>query len=257
MNKKVLLVGLIILAVGLVAAACVNFSAVTGTGPQVTRTYEHKDFSEIEISSAIRFDITHAENYSLVMSAPENLVNYLDIKKSGSTLIIRLKPGSYSNSEIRASITTPDLNSLTISGASRGSARGFVSKENLSINCSGASQLEVDIMSGKAIVEISGASKLTGTLSSPDIRFNISGASKADIEGSAERSNLAISGASRFNSPSFKMKDCAVNVTGASNATIYASGTLDIDASGASKVVYSGNPEIRGLKVSGASRVSQ
>ena len=151
-----------------------------------------------------------------------------------------MKPGSYTNSETRAVIGMPDLSSLDVSGASRGSAKGFKSGNSLTITSSGASQTEIDIEAGSTHVEVSGASKFTGSLIAQDYRFNISGASTCEISGSAAQGNIEVSGASRFNSPNFKMQDTTVSVSGASTAKIFTSGTLNIEASGASTVTYSG-----------------
>ena len=51
--------------------------------------------------------------------------------------------------------------------------------------------------------------------------------------------------------------NASVNVSGASYATIEVSGTMDADLSGASRLIYSGNPEVRSIDVSGASTLSK
>jgi hypothetical protein len=238
------------------ATSCRAFGYVEGTGPMVSQTYDFADFKNVEISNAFGFDITRSDNYSVTVSAHQNLFDHMDIKKSGDTLIIRMKPGSYTNSETRVVIGMPDLSSLDVSGASRGSAKGFRSSNSLNVTSSGASQTEVDIEAGRAQIEVSGASKFTGSLIAQDYRFNISGASTCEISGSAAQGNIEVSGASRFNSPTFKMQNTTVSVSGASTAKIFTSGTLNIEASGASSVTYSGAPQIKGLNVSGASHVS-
>jgi hypothetical protein len=246
------LVGILCLGV----SSCRSFGYVEGTGPVVNQTYDLTDYKNVEISNAFGFGITRSDNYSVTVSAHQNIFDHIEIKKSGDSLIVRMKPGSYTNSETRAIIGMPDLSSLNVSGASRGSVKGFRSSNSLNITSSGASQTEVDIEAGKTQVEISGASKFTGTLIAQDSRFNLSGASTAEISGSASQGNIEASGASRFNSPTFKMQNTTVSVSGASTAKILTSGTLNIEASGASTVTYSGAPQIKGLNVSGASHVS-
>jgi hypothetical protein len=238
------------------ATSCRAFGYVEGTGPVVSQTYDFTNFENVEISNAFGFDITRSDNYSVTISAHQNLFDHMDIKKSGDTLILRMKPGSYTNSDTRAVISMPDLRSLNVSGASRGSVKGFKSNNSLNITSSGASQVEVDLEAGKTQAEVSGASKLTGSLVAQDYSFNISGASTCEISGSAAQGNIEVSGASRFNSQNFKMQNTTVSVSGASTAKIFTSGTLNIEASGASTVTYSGAPQIKGLNVSGASHVS-
>lgn len=273
--KKFLIPVLILMGlISLTVTAC-GIGYIVGSGPVVDQTYDFTSFKNIEISNAFNFEITHSEGYGLTISAHQNLFSHLDIKMEGSTLIVRMKPGSYTNSEIKAAVSLPELSSLSVSGASRGSARGFTSGNTLNITLSGSSQLDLDVEAGKTIVDISGASRLTGalvtgnvnlkisgssklsgSLTAQDVGFSISGASQCEISGSAGSGDIGISGASRLTAPSFKMQDCAVNVSGASNARIFATGTLDIEASGASTVKYSGGARIKGLDVTGASHVS-
>jgi hypothetical protein len=274
--KKVLIPVLVFLAViCLGVTACPGIGYIVGTGPVANQTFDLTDFKNIQVSNAFGYEITHSDNFSVTVSAHENIFSHLDIKQTGDTLIIRMKPGSYTNSETRAIITLPDLTGLNVSGASRGSAKGFKSTSQLDINLSGSSQLDLAVEAGKTRIKISGASKmtsvltagntdleisgasnLTGSLTSQDIRVNLSGASRCEINGSAAGGNIEISGASRFTATSFKMENATINASGASTAHIYCDGTLNIEASGASTVKYSGSPQIKGLDVTGASHVS-
>ncbi len=256
MNKLCIPMVVLAAVVCLTLTACPGIGYVAGTGPVINQTYDFTDFKNIEISSAFGFDISRADSYSLTITAHENLFSYMDIQKTGNTLIIRMKRGNYTNPKTRAAISLPELNSLTITGASQGSARGFMSKNSLQITASGASLLEIEIDAGRTSVEVSGASKLTGSLTAQDTRFNISGASRCDLTGSSVFGDIKVSGASQFTSQTFKMQDGAVNVSGASSAKLFTSGTLEIEASGASSVIFGGKPTIKGLNVSGASRVS-
>jgi hypothetical protein len=256
--------------------ACPGIGYVVGTGPTVNQSYDLKDFKNIEISNAFGFEISRSDSYSVTISAHENLFDHLDIKKSGETLIVRMQPGSYTNSETRATISLPELSALSVSGASRGSAMGFKSSAVLAIALSGASQLDLNLEAGRTRLEASGASKVTGTLTAQETLIDISGASKltgsltaqntdlklsgasqCELSGSSPINKIGVSGASHFSAPDFKMQDCSINVSGASNARILAAGTLNIEASGASTLKYSGEPRINGLNVTGASQVGR
>ena len=54
----------------------------------------------------------------------------------------------------------------------------------------------------------------------------------------------------------FVVEDADVEVSGASRATVYVTGRLDVDASGASRVDYLGDPILGRIDTSGASSVS-
>jgi hypothetical protein len=256
MPRYLIPLGLLLVVTCLLFTSCSAIGYIAGTGPIVNQAYEFSDFKNVEISNAFGFDISRADEYSLTISAHENLFQHLDIKKSGDTLIIRMKTGSYTNSETKAIITLPNLSTLKISGACRGTLHGFKANDDFDLVISGASQLEINSDAGLTHVDISGASKINGILNTSETKVKVSGASQCDLSGSAQKGDLEISGASHFNSVDFRMQDCIVNTSGASTAKISASGTLKIVASGASTVKYSGSPTIKGLDVSGASHVN-
>jgi hypothetical protein len=252
MNKWLIPMVLVaaILCTGLTAC-----SIVVGTGPVTDKTYDLSGFQNIEISSAINYDITRSPNYRVNVSAHENLFQYLDVKTSSNILIVRMKPDSHTNSDIHVTISLPELDSITISGASKGSLSGFESNQPLDIEVSGASQLDLEASAGRTRMVVSGASKVKGTLTAQDFRLNLSGASRCELEGRATAGDITVSGASNLFCLDFKTQGCRIGASGASTGRIYCSGNLDIEASGASTVIYSGDPDIKSLNVSGASKV--
>jgi hypothetical protein len=51
--------------------------------------------------------------------------------------------------------------------------------------------------------------------------------------------------------------DAEIELSGASEAEVVLSGTLNIDVSGASRLYYGGNPTIRQIDLSGASSIKR
>jgi hypothetical protein len=254
--KKVLLaaIGLTCLLV-LSLTGCSSIGLVVGVGNVADKTFDYKDFTDVEVSSAFEYDITRADNYSVIVSAHENLLDRVDVSQSGKTLTIRLQPGNYTNTSAKATITMPELNRLTVSGASRGTAKGFVSTNNFDLKVSGASRLDMDITAGQTSADISGASRVSGNLIAQDTALKVSGASRFDVGGSAQVTDVEVSGASQVNSPDFQLQDANAHVSGASRATINTSGTLSLDVTGASTLNYLGNPHLNKINVNGASRI--
>jgi hypothetical protein len=66
---------------------------------------------------------------------------------------------------------------------------------------------------------------------------------------------IEVSGASRADLEKFHARNVDVNLSGASEATVYVSETLDIEASGASRLYFIGNPTIGEIDISGASTI--
>jgi hypothetical protein len=236
-------VRLLVLALAAVLlAGCVPLSpitSITGSGHPTTVEFDLAGFSKVDAGSAFRVEITQGDGYSVSVTVDDNLVDRLDVTKSGDTLRIYLKPStSIHNVNMSAKVTMPDLTGLDLSGATRTTIAGFSSGKSLDAEVSGASRLQGDIKSGNA-------------------RFDLSGASQMDLQGSAGNLDLTVSGASTATLDGFESKNTSVEASGASHATVNASGALNVEASGASSVTYVGQPANLKVNTSGASTVRQ
>ena len=230
---------------------------IRDVGGVVTRKFDIADFTGVEISHAFRFEIVKSDSYSVEISANEKIFDHINALKSGDTLKIGMKPhlGIRGNITLEAKITMPILKSLSLSGASRGTAKGFSSAEDFKLHLSGASVLEMSIEASKAKIEMTGASKLNGEMKLGDTDIGISGASRLDLKGSANNVVLNASGASRMELGEFTVNDADIHASGASTIVTNTNGNLKIELSGASKFEYAGNPSIHDIRVSGASKI--
>jgi hypothetical protein len=256
MKKLFGIISIIVVIIALLAAGCSRLSYTAGSGPLIEKTFDFKDFSTVEISSAIKYQIRHTDEYSITVSTYENVMKHLDVHQFGKTLVVRLDPGHFTNSEIEASITLPDIDELNVSGASHGSISGFKFSHDFKMGISGASQGVLDMESGDTEIEISGASNMEGALKAASLRLEVTGASRCTLEGTAENADIEASGASHIEGKNFNITNTNINLSGASKGDIYTSGQLSLDISGASTLIYYGKPDLKQVNVSGASKIT-
>ncbi len=235
---------------------------IGSTEEVITEELEFSDFTEVDVSSAFEVEITRSDNFSVIISAEESLYDYVEVTKSGNKLKVYLNPRhiftdfTIGAKTLKAEITMPVLTNLVVSGASSGTITGFKSKNDLELNVSGASTLEiVDCGMNDATFEISGASKLSGNMTADDMEIDISGASKVGLSGSGDKLSTEVSGASNLDMEKFILQSGDLDISGASEATLNIKGTVDAELSGASRLYFYGNPVIGDLDVSGASTV--
>jgi len=233
--------------------------SISGSAEIRTQEFAFDDFSRIEVGHAFEVDISRSDSYLVIITANDNLYDYLDISKLGDTLRIQMKRNYlYTNTTLRATITLPALDRLELSGASSGTLNGFSSSQPMDFEISGASHLDIiAVAAGDTRFEVSGASKVSGSMYIADGDFDISGASTLELSGSADDIFLDVSGASHARLASFPVADADIDASGASHATINASGRLDADISGASHLTYLGSPSLGRINTSGASTISQ
>ena len=241
MKKAVIIIAVVVAVVAICAVLIVKVwpGVLIGSGNLETEQYAFNNFTRVEISSAFEFEVRQSGSYSINVTADDNVMDYVRVSQDGQTLKIRLETvPSLRLVTLRASLALPRLGGLTVSGASRGTVSYFSSTEDLDIT-------------------ISGASRVTGDITAGDIQFDISGASTIQLEGSANEMVASVSGASTCNLGDFTVNDADVNVSGASTGTINLNGRLDANVSGASTLLYIGDPIMGTIDVSGASTLRQ
>ena len=77
--------------IAILLTGCSAIFHTTEAGPVVEKTYDFKDFTGVEISDAIQYEVKRSDSYSVVVSANQNTIDHLDIHQSGNTLHIGYK----------------------------------------------------------------------------------------------------------------------------------------------------------------------
>jgi hypothetical protein len=242
MRKAVVIVAIVVAVVAICTVLILKGwpGVLIGSGNLETEEYAFANFTRVEISSAFEFEIKQSGSYSINVTADDNVIDRVQISQDGQTLKIRVGgvPTSFRSVTLKALVTMPQLGGLTVSGASRGIVSNF--------NCTEA-----------VSIAVSGASRVTGDITAGDIGFDVSGASTVQLEGSADDMIAIVSGASRFNVGDFTVNNADVNISGASTGTINLDGRLDANVSGASTLLYIGDPVMGTMNVSGASSLGK
>jgi hypothetical protein len=241
MKKAVIIIAIVVAVAVICTVLIVKVwpGVLIGSGNLETEQYAFNNFTKVEISSAFEFEVRQSSSYSINVTADDNVMDYVRVSQDGQTLQIRLETvPSLRLVTLRTAVTMPQLHDLTISGASRGTVSDFNSTEGLNVT-------------------VSGASRVTGDITAGNVEFDITGASTIQLEGSADDMIAAVSGASRFKLDDFTVNGADVNISGASSGAINLNGRLDANVSGASTLLYIGDPVMGTINVSGASTLKK
>lgn len=205
-------------AVGLLPGMQMPFGTM-GSGHATTEQINITDFTAVSASHGFNVAITQGSTYSVKVTTDDNLQQYVDVHKSGSTLYIGLKPGfGISTTQLKVEVTMPNLINLQLSGGSQATG------QNLNL-------------SGNLAVDFSGGSRATLTGQAVDLTVTCSGGSNVDLR-------------------DLQVQNARVDLSGGSQAKVNASGTLNVNLSGGSQLQYRGNPTMGSQDISGGSRIS-
>ena len=224
MKKLGLLVFIVALAIGLAfSTSCSignfkNLSGVQGSGTAKTETRNLSGFTKIDAGGAINVEVVVQKDFSVTVEADDNLLTNIKTETSGDTLKIYSEDRISPKTRINVKVSMPKIEGLDVSGASSGNVAG-VNADSLELKASGASKIKID--------------------------------------GAAKELNADASGASTIDAENLKVGDADVEASGASNAIVAATNDLKVDASGASKITYIGEPKNIKQNSSGASSVTK
>lgn len=201
-------------------------------------------FHSIQVSNAIECYISQGDEESIAVSAyPEGLRERVLITTDKGVLKVRMKDekgwrGSYRNRQLKVYVSFRELDRILLTGASQMQFVGGMKAEQLSIACSGASDMKGEVEAKQISVELTGASRL-------------------DIKGKVNLLGVQASGASDFNGYELLTQDCRVDASGASNVRVNVQEGFDVLATGASTVDYKGEPRLKSVKTNGASSLNR
>jgi hypothetical protein len=199
-----------------------------------------KDFIEVTVGSTFEVDITQGEMFRVAVTADAKLFDFITVNNTEKTLNISMdtKGMSVEYAKLRASITMPDLRAANLSGAVKGTIKGFKSDNAFA-------------------AVVSGTSELRGTIEAVTIQIKAEGASTVDLAGSAKSSAVKGSGSSTLSLSRCTINSITINLSGTSSAQVNATDELSYDLTGISKLSYAGSPVIKRAEISGLSTATK
>lgn len=227
-------------------------------GKMTTKIFNYDGFKKIEVSAAFEVVVDRGNAYSINITADD--FPHIRVEKIGDTLHIGRQGIEWFapfHQKPVASIIMPDLEGVTLSGATKGTVKNFQSTQDFVIKISGASSLEITNIKARTLyAEVTGASTLKGEISTTaDAKLEVSGASKIGLTGMANDVVVKESGASRCDLINFQVRNANLEISGASNGWVNLNGRLDVNLSGASNLTWTGNPTMGDISTSGASNL--
>jgi hypothetical protein len=208
-----------------------------GPRQQDDRSYAVVDFDRIEAGDALILDIKYSENFSIAASGDRRNLDDLQVVKNGNSLVIKFNHFEKRQYATYVTITLPVLYGVDFSGAVNAQVSGFTPVNRLDISLSGASLTQL-------------------SLDATEIHFSLSGASQLRLNGEGQLLEGNISGASILTAFEYLTEKAELTVSGASNAKVTVANQLNGTVSGASSVLYRGNPDVA-VDVTGSSMVKK
>ena len=175
-------------------------NAIKGEGPVVSKSFDElQGFEAIRINGHADVHFTQSSVYEVTVRTQENILDWLDYKVEGNTLVIETKE----KREIRAEkydlvIQAPALKKLVVNGASDFNVGNLRSDGDLDIEINGAGDLDFDsILCNSLTLEVNGAAdaNLTSISVLKDLKVEVNGAGDVTVTGNAQDASFSVNGA--------------------------------------------------------------
>ena len=185
-------------------------NAVKGEGPVISKTFEDlKDFDKIVINGHSDVVFTQSPTYEVTLHTQENILDYIDYRVEGTTLILETKNKRTVRAErYDLTIQAPALKGIEVNGAADFDIpNGMVTEDNFKIQVNGAGDLAFNAIRCNDIsIQVNGASdvELTG-IAVRNLKVEINGAGDATIGGSAAEASFSVNGAGGIDARDLKV----------------------------------------------------
>jgi phage shock protein PspC (stress-responsive transcriptional regulator) len=191
------------------------------------------EFSEVEANGALYVVVRAGSEYKVEAAGRPEDLRRLRLRRDGDRVILGSGNGDFNlfslgeerSHEVLVTVTLPRLRELTLNGACQADVTGFTQSEDLRLEARGASavRLQADV---------------------PALALELRGASRADLTGRAQRLDIEGHGASQLEALGLSANQVKANLHEASQASVRATETLDVDLSSGSQMKYAGDPRV-------------
>lgn len=227
-----------------------------------------KDFTKVSFGVPGTCEVTQGSTFKVELEGDPDILEKIETRVEGNRLIIGTGDRWYnwrwdSNDRIRAYVTLPVVEGLSVSGSGSLVGKSKISAEGLDLRVSGSGALQITAdVKGTLGADVSGSGDLemTGSAGSVDsdvsgsgkvilncsvrdrASFEISGSGKIEASGSAKEVRASISGSGKVLAAGLVTDDCEVRISGSGDVEIHVNKELDATISGSGTVSYKGSP---------------
>jgi hypothetical protein len=197
-------------------------------------------FNEIDVSGPFLITLvqSHADAGKIIIRGSQQDIDHVISNVKDQELNISLQGKSLRVQNIEITIYFTHLKSIELNGAIQLKANASLKFNALSVECSGSSNIDLELTADKLELETSGKSTII-------------------LSGKADKLEVDFSGASEFSGENLVVNHAGLECSGASTMHVHVIETMSIEASGSSVINFYGNPRILKQEISGQSVLTQ
>lgn len=203
--------------------SCFSCISNPNRGPVENESRKIGNFDEIEVSHGINLYLTSGKTNQLEVESNRSLLNRLITEVRGSKLKIYFDGPFILTKTANVYLTASTVRSISASGGSDVFGENTLRSEELELNASGGSDIQLDI-------------------EAENIEVNVSGGADVVLKGQATYMEAKTSGGSDLKAFDLIVKRAKLEASGGSDINAFVEDALEARASGGADIRYKGNP---------------
>lgn len=193
------------------------------------------DFTAIKVGDSFNVKLSQSETNSVTVEGPEDQRSKVKTEIKDGLLLIENNGAS---DDVVIVVGVKSLAKLDVTGAADVKTTNQLIVDKLTIESTGAGDVNLDLKAAEVVTKISGAGDVT-------------------LKGTAQNLLVNVSGAGDLKASDLEADKVNASVSGAGDAKVNAKQSLNASVSGAGSIIYKGNPVDRNVEISGAGSVRE
>ena len=175
-------------------------------------------FTSITVEGAATIDFVQAESFKVLVTANEEVFNYLDYNIKDNALVLSTKDNvTIDAKEYKVLIEAPAITPVVVEGAAvLNIPGGYKSEENLEIEIDGAAKLNLSGVEVPVLdITINGAGKFAlNDINVDKLKIEVNGAGSGSVSGVANSAKLTVAGTASIDASALQCPDIEKHVDG-------------------------------------------
>jgi hypothetical protein len=200
-----------------------------------TRSF-NEDFTGIRVSQGIEVQLTQDNEVSFTAEMDDNLHEHLITEVVDDVLKIYFDDNVRKRKESTIYLSMPNISSIKTSSGADVIGTNIINTDNLTIDSSSGSEVNLDIEATSISSEASSGSQI-------------------ELKGNCESFTADSSSGSQIDADNLKAKDVEAEASSGADVDVFASGSIDAKASSGGSIDVNGNPKTKIIKKSSGGQV--
>lgn len=226
-----------LIAINLSAQTITKLSSATST-----KTFDITGYDKINVSDDFKLEVTFSNKTAPVsVEANDNIMEYVDVYKEGSTLYFKLKKRlSYTswrgNLILNATLTTTNINTFYVSSDAKVELMNSLKNSRLALNVKGDGVFKGDLDIG-------------------DFTLNAKSDAHMNLSGKIDSMKAYLASDAQLKASNLVVNDLEIELKSDSQAKIQVKNTIDATATSDANLRYYGNPKVLRSKATGDAHI--